>query len=136
MPKDQAGNSIELAPESKEKSLEGQYYEIVRAKYRLIHASGLDKFTFRFIDSSFCDVNVVIRDWDRLPENRFKALTQVIHRLFEARNELRLARFLFDVEEIQPVYRLIMRNRAVLRGKYNLYKALQVWPLHPSPGMP
>lgn len=64
MPQDQAGNSIELAPESKEKSLEGQYYEIVRAKYRLIHASGPDKFTFRFIDSSFCDVNVVIRDWD------------------------------------------------------------------------
>jgi hypothetical protein len=33
------------------------------------------------------------------------------------------------VEEINPVHRLIMRNRAVLRNEKILHKVLQVWPL-------
>jgi hypothetical protein len=123
MKKKQAGNSVEL---------EHQYCEIVREVYQTIHTSGLDKFTFSLIDSLWNDLNAALHDLERLPEAVFKELLEVIEGLTEARNELRLARFLFDVEEINPVYRLIMRNRAVLRGEHILHKVLAVWPLQSS----
>jgi hypothetical protein len=110
-------------------TLEHQYCEIVREVYQTIHTSGLYKFTFAWIDSLWQDVESVIHILDRLPEPEFKALLEVIVYLSEARNELRLARFLFDVEEINPVHRLIMRNRAVLRCEKILHKVLRVWPL-------
>jgi hypothetical protein len=70
----------------------------------------------------------------RLPEDVFKEMMEVIEGLAEARNELRLARFLFDVEEINPVHRLIMRNRALLRGTHLLHKILLIWPVVSSSG--
>jgi len=120
---EEAGNSGEL---------EHQYCEIVREVYQAIHTSGLDKFTFSLIDSLWNDLNAALRDLEFLPEAAFKELLEVIEGLTEARNELRLARFLFDVEEINAVYRLIMRNRAVLRGEHILHKVLTVWPLRSS----
>jgi hypothetical protein len=118
MVKEQAGNSVEH-----------QYCEIVREVYQTIHASGLDKFTFFLIDSSWNDLSTALHELERLPEAASKALLEVLERLTEARNELRLARFLFDVEEINAVYRLIMRNRAVLRSEHILHKVLTIWPL-------
>ena len=123
MVKEQAGNSGEL---------EHQYCEIVREVYQAIHTSGLDKFTFSLIDALWNDLNLVLHDLERLPGATFKELMEVSEGLSEARNELRLARFLFDVEEINAVYRLIMRNRAVLRGEHILHKILTVWPLQSS----
>jgi hypothetical protein len=118
MVKEQAGNSVEL---------EYQCCEIVREVYETLHTSGLDKFTFSLIDSLWDDLNMVIHELEHLSEGTFKELLEVIERLTEARNELRLARFLFDVEEINAVYRLILRNRAVLRGEQILHKVLTVW---------
>ena len=40
------------------------------------------------------------------------------------------ALFLFDVEEINPVYRLMMRNKAMLRGKRILDGVLRCWPYY------
>jgi hypothetical protein len=119
MVKEQAGNSVEL---------EHQCCEIIREVYESIHTSGLDKFTFSLIDSLWNDLNIVIPQLERLPEGAFKELLEVIEGLAEARNELRLARFLFDVEEINAIYRLMMRNRAVLRGEQILHKVLTLWP--------
>jgi hypothetical protein len=129
MLEEQTGKSAAL-PHGKH--LEHTHCEIVREMHQTIHQSGLDKFTFPLIDSLCNDLNAVVYDLDHLPEESFKELIEVIAGLSEARNDLRLARFLFEVEEIQPVYRLIMRNRAVLRGKRILHKVLKVWPLYNS----
>jgi hypothetical protein len=126
MRKEQAGNSTELLHQANRKQLEHGYCEIIREVYQTIHQFSLDKFTFSFMDSLYNDLNAVVYDLDRLPEEIFKELIEVIIRLREARNELRLARFLFDLEEINPVRRLVMRNKAVLRGKHILHKVLLV----------
>lgn len=123
MVKEQAGNSVEL---------EHQCCEMVREVYQTIHTSSLDKFTYSLIDSLWNDLNIVLYDLGQLPEAAFRELLDVIDGLTEARNELRLTRFLFDVEEINAVYRLIMRNRAVLRGECILHRIVTVWPLRSS----
>jgi hypothetical protein len=128
-----AGDSVKLPQPANGKYLEHQHCEIVRGAYRTIHTSGLDKFIFSWVDSLYKDLNTVLQELDRLPEDSFKELIESMDHLSEARNELRLARFLFGVEEINSVHRLIMRNRAVLRSKTILHRAIQVWPVqHPS----
>jgi len=123
---------MELTHQADRNTLEFQYYEIARDVYQTISKRGSSKFTFSFIDSLWNDLNAAVHDMDRLPEAEFRKLIGIIAGLTEARNELRLARFLFDVEEINPIYRLVMRNRAVLRGKDILRKVLLVWPLQSS----
>ena len=108
--------------------LQHEYWEIIKEAYQAIHTSGLYKFTFAMIDSWWDDLNTVLCDLGSVPEATFKDLLEVIEGLTEARNELRLARFLFDVEDINPLYRLIMRNRAVLRGEHILRKVIRTWP--------
>jgi len=133
MLKEQAGNAVELPLRADRKYLNHPHCEIVREVYQTIHISALDKFTFSLIDLSWHDLDAVIHYLERLPEAAFKELIEVIADLTEARNEMRLARFLFDVEEINPVHRLVMRNRAVLRCQDILCRALHVWPvLSPS----
>lgn len=109
--------------------LEHRYCEIVREVYASIHRSSLDQFTLLRIDEFWTDLNTVLYELERLPEAPFQELIEVILRLREARNELRLARFLFDVEEINPIRCLILRNKAVLRGKHILQEVVLVWPL-------
>lgn len=128
MLKEQAGHSVDRPDPSTTKHLERQSCEAVKALYQTIHTSGLHKFTFSWVDSLWNELSAVIVELDRLPDPSFRELMGVIRGLSEARDELRLARFLFDVEEIDPIYRLIMRNRAVLRGEIILQKTLQVWP--------
>lgn len=132
MLKEQAGNSIELPSQANRKYLEHQSCENVREVYQILQTSSLDKFTFSLIDSLLNALMVVIHHLERLPEARFKEILEVIEDLGEARNELRLSRFLFDVEEIHPVHRLIMRNRAVLRGRKILQRTLRAWPVDAS----
>jgi hypothetical protein len=128
----QAGKSVELLHSANGKYLQHQHCEIAREVYESIHTSGLDRFTYAFIDSSCNELNDVLHDLDHLPESEFKELIKVITGLSEAQNELRLARFLFDLDEIPPLYHLIIRNRAVLRGKRIIHKVLQAWPLYNS----
>lgn len=109
--------------------LDDQYCEVARDVYQTIHAAGLDKFTFSWIDTLWNDLTALVYELEHLPETGLKELMEVIEALTEARNELRLARFLFDVEEINPLYRLVMRNRAVLRSEGPLHKAIKVWPI-------
>ena len=123
MRKKQAGNSVEL---------EHQYCEMAREVYQTIHTSGLGKFSFSLIDSLWNDLNAIVNDLERLPEAACKELLEVIEGLTEARNELRLARFLFELPEINEVQRLVMRNRAILRGENILHRVMAVWPLESS----
>ena len=109
--------------------LEYPCFEMIRDVHRTIGVSSLSEFTFSMLDSLWRDLNVVVQNLERLPDEIFKELIEVILTLTEARNELRLARFLFRVEEIHPVYRLVMRNRAVLRGQDILGRVLMIWPL-------
>jgi hypothetical protein len=129
MLKEQAGNAVELLPRENRNYLEYKHCEIVRDISQTIQTSSLDKFTVLWVDALWRDLNAVVHRLQRLPEAAFKELIEVIAGLSEARNELRLARFLFDVEEINAVHRLVIRNRAVLRCQAILCKVLHVWPL-------
>ena len=124
MLKKRTGNSAQLPHQADGKYLQYKHHALAREVYQTIDRSGLDKFTSSFIDTLWSNLNTVVQDLDRLPEDQFQTFIEIIPGLMQARNELRLARFLFDVEEINPVYRLVMRNRAVLRGKHILHKVL------------
>ena len=129
MLKRKAGKTADVFPQANGKFLEHQQYETARQIYQTLHTSGLGKFTFSMIDSLCNDLNAIVHQLDRLPETTFKELIAVIDGLAEARNELRLALFLFAVEEIVPLHRLVMRNRAILRGRGLLHRLLLAWPL-------
>jgi hypothetical protein len=125
----QADKSAEGPRQANGNYLEHQHSETTRQIFQTIHASALNQFTFFMVDAWWDQLGVVVYQLERLPEDAFKELMEVIQGLGEARNELRDACFLFDVEEINPVHRLVMRNRAVVRGEYILQKILLVWPL-------
>lgn len=120
------GNSVAQSPPPNVIDLE-QHCEIVREIYQTIHMSGLNRFTFSVLNLWWADLSRVIHALERLPEEPFKEYIALIQRLNDARNELRHACFLFDVEEIQLVHRLIMRNRATLRAKEILQRVIQGW---------
>ena len=133
MLKERAGHSAELSHPANREHMEPERCELVREVCQTLETCGLEKFTYSLITSLCIVLNDVIHELERLPETRFKELIEVIDRLVEARNELRLSRFLFEVEEINPVYRLILRNRAAMRGKHILQRMLFVWPIDPAP---
>jgi hypothetical protein len=124
MLKEQAGRP----EEQNGKHLEQQHCETVREIYQTLYTSSLEKFTYSRIDSVREELHAIVQRLESLPEEAFKEMIEVIDGLREARNELRLAMFLFNVEEIHPVHRLVMRNRAVLRGREILHKVLRIWP--------
>lgn len=126
--KEQAGHSVELPPRTNRRYLEHQSCEIIREVYQNLYGSDLDKFTYAFLKSLWDTLSDVVHHLERLPEVVFKEMIEVLDGLSEARSELRLAIFLFDVEEINPVHRLIMRNRAALRATKILQRVPQVWP--------
>ena len=129
MLKKQADHVAQLLPQADGSYLERRYCENVREIYQFLSTASLATFNYSRIDSLSAELNEILHALERLPEGVFKDLIQVIDSLSEARNELRLARFLFDVEEINAVYRLMMRNRSVLRARDILQKTLRVWPL-------
>src|SRR5690349_12428908 len=105
MLKEQTGETVGSPDEqANTKVLERHYCEIAREVYQAIHTSGLDKFTFSLIDSLWNDLMLIIYELERLPRSEFNDLLEVSGGLSEAANELRLARFLFEVEEINAVY--------------------------------
>ena len=120
------GNSVAQSSQPKVIDLE-QHCEIAREIYQTIHLSSLNKFTFSVINVWWADLSRIIHVLERLPEEAFKEYIAVIQGLNKARNELRDACFLFEVEEIQPVHRLIMRNRAILRANEMLERVIQSW---------
>jgi hypothetical protein len=130
MLKRNAGKPVELPQSKYSKCLEHQHCESVRGVYQTIQTSSLDKFTFARVDALWDQFNTVLYELDRLPEESFNEMITIILGLGEARDELRLARFLFDVEEINPVYRLILRNKAIRRSGRILDKVLHAWPAH------
>jgi hypothetical protein len=129
MLKEQAGHSVEILPQADRQYLEHRYCESVRQICETLDTSSLDRFTFSLIDSLWDVLNHILHELEQLPEAVFKELIEVIESLSEARNELRLARFLFELEEINALHRLILRNRAVLRGRDILHKMLLAWPV-------
>jgi hypothetical protein len=124
MLKEQAGTAVEAPHQADGEYLEHPYYQTARDVYQTIHTSHLDRFTFLWVESLWEDLSAALYELESLPETVSKDLLEVIELLTDARNELRLARFLFDVEEINPVYRLVMRNRAVLRSEHILHKVI------------
>ena len=124
MLKEQPGTSTKLQHPATGTPLELGYCEIVREVCESLDRSSLGQFTLSRIDAFWKELNGVLSALERLPETSFQELIEVILLLREARNEMRLARFLFDVKEINPTYGLLMRNRAVLRGNGILHKVV------------
>ena len=110
--------------------VEHRHCETVREIYQTMHASSLHEFTFPRVDALWNELQGTVHALDHLPEAAFKELIEVIVGLREARNELGLAGFLFDLEELNSVHRLVLRNKAVLRSKRRLATVLEVWPLN------
>jgi hypothetical protein len=127
MLKRQAGKLAEQSPQVTQ-VLKPQHCERVKQIHQILHTSSLEKYTYTFIDSLYGESTAILYELERQPVEIFKALIEVIGGLREARNELRHARFLYDMQEINPVHRLVMRNRAALRGKDVLQKVIRVWP--------
>lgn len=113
--------------EDQKSNPERQIYEAVRVVYQTIHTSGLYKFTSTWVESRWMELDSALYEMEHLPLTIRRPLLDVMEGLREARNELRLARFLFDVPEIDPLYCLVMRNRAVLRGEVALCKLVMAW---------
>lgn len=128
----QAGNSTELRPHAHSRKMEHQSCESIREVFQALHPSAWRSFTPAWLDTLWSHLNDVIHHLDRLPEDTFREMIEVIDGLGMARAELGLACFLFDVEEIDPVHRLLLRNRAVWRSENILQKVLQAWPSRPS----
>ena len=128
---EKAGNSIELPSRANRKYLEHQSCQIIGEVHQTLQTSGLEKFSFSLIQSLWDRLNDVFLHIDQLPEPAFVEMIEVVNGVRESRNELQLALFLFDVEEINPLHRFVMRNRAVVRGKLILQRTLQVWPVEP-----
>lgn len=134
MLKERTGNTVNLSPRVNGKHPEqGQHFEAIGEVYQTIHTSGLYQYTLAWIEARWYAVLKILHQLEQLPEPEFIEMMEVIEGLREAGNDLRLARFLFDVEEINQVYRLIMRNRAVLRSAAMLQKTLQTWPTRSPP---
>ena len=133
MPERNSDNSAEPVHRAKGNYLENEDCKVIQEIYQTIHASTLENFSVSLIESLLNELRAVLFHLERLPEVAFKELIAVVLGLSEARNELRLARFLFDAEEIDPIRRLLLRNKAVLRGKTILHKILCIWPLYNSP---
>ena len=112
--------------EDQKSNPEHQIYEAVRVVYQTIHTSGLYKFTSTWVESRWMELDSALYEMELLSPKMDRPLLETIETLTEARNELRLARFLFDVPEIDPLYCLVMRNRAVLRGETVLYRVVNV----------
>ena len=123
-----ADKFAELPTQANGKVIEHAHCETIREIYQTIHKSGVNQFTYSILGSWWDQLSVVLYHLEGLPEEAFIELMEVIHGLRGARNELRDARFLFDVEGIHAVHRLVMRNRAVLRGKDVLHKVVSTWP--------
>lgn len=122
------GKSIERQTQTNGNVLEPQYCESTSKLYQTIHASGLNRFTHSLLDSWWDQLSVVVYSLEGLPGESLKEMMVVVGGLRAARNELRDACFLFDVGEIHPVHRLILRNRSVIRGKEILWRVIQSWP--------
>lgn len=127
MLKKRAGKSAEQFSQVTQ-VLEHQHCERVKKLHEIMHTSGLERYTSVFINSLYGELTVILYELEKESDDTFKALMEVISGLREARNELRHARFLFDLQEINPVHRLVMRNRAALGGKDVLQKVILVWP--------
>lgn len=106
------------------------YREIALGVCQAIDQACPRGFTYSFVEDCWSDLHAVHQHLDRLPERAFREMIQVILSLAEARNELRDALFLFDVEEINPIYRLMIRNKAMLRGKNILDRVIMDWPYY------
>jgi len=127
MLKRQAGKSAEQSPQVTQ-VLEPQHCERVKQIHQTLHTANLQKYTYILVDSLYRQSITILYELEVQPEDLFRALIEVVDGLREARNELRHARFLFEVQEINSVHRLIMRNRALLRGKDVLQRVIRVWP--------
>ena len=112
--------------------LENRLCERVWEIYQTLDASAVSTFTPSRIESWWQDLSTIAYTLTNLPEPVIKDFLLVIERLHQARNELRHARFVFDVEEIPSLYRLLLRNRAVLEAKELLRTVVHNWPAHPS----
>src|SRR5690349_12728477 len=64
-----------------------------------IERSSLLEFTSSRVEELLDVLHDIIQQLDQLPDHAFRDLMQVILAMRDVRNELRLARFLFDVEE-------------------------------------
>jgi len=113
-----------------------QLYSPIFNLYQQINNTHPGKFSLSFADSLCNELECVIDDL--LSRAKSKELLSVIHDLTIARNEVVLTIHYLDLEGVHPLYRLVLRNKAILRLKNVLHGILRNWQsdVSLSPGLP
>ena len=100
-----------------------QLYSPISRLYRQINNTHPGKFSLPFADGLCSELDCVIDDL--LSQVKSKELLAIIHDLTIARNEVLLTIDYLDPEEVHPLYRLVLRNKAILRLKNVLHGILR-----------
>jgi hypothetical protein len=106
--------------------LETEGWEVVRQTYQTLRTSSLFQFTLARVEGLYRDLEAALYQMEHGSAEVSPRFLKIAESLQKARNELRLALFLFDVPEIDPLYRLVMRNRALLRGEAVLCEVIKI----------
>jgi hypothetical protein len=111
-----------LSPRLADTQLE-QLYSPISGLYRQISNTHPGKFGLPFADGLCSELDCVIDEL--LSQATSKELLAVIHDLTIARNEVLLTIDYLDPERVHPLYRLVLRNKAILRLKNVLHSILR-----------
>jgi hypothetical protein len=100
-----------------------QLYSPISRLYQQINNTHPGKFSLPFADGLCNELDCVLDDL--LSQAKSKELLAVIHDLTLARNEVMLTVDYLDLEGVHPLYRLVLRNKAILRLKDVLHGILR-----------
>jgi len=113
--------------------LEHIYLEMIREIYQVVRTANPWRFNQTFISSMLEDLSSVIGGLNSLAGSNDHAFFSLVNDLKSARAELRVTHALFDVEEISPIHRLMIRNKTTLKFRELLQSALQDWSIRSVP---
>lgn len=100
--------------------------------YRRIDSAHPGTFSVSFAEGLCNEIDCLV---DQLfSQAKSKEILAVVRDLTLARNEVVLAIDYLDPQEVDPLYRLVLRNKAILRLKNLLYEILRTRQSHGFPG--
>ena len=115
-----------------DKELEQLYREITSDIYQSLKLMNPWSFDRTFVCVAWEDLNAVIDGLLPHMMDDEDTFVRIVDGLKAVRKELCFADSLFDVEQVDPLYRLVIRNKSALRLRYILDTILQSWETNPS----
>jgi hypothetical protein len=103
-------------------------YQATARIYKALAAAEPGMLTASFLEGLHNDLDAIIEHLTPLTDPDELESPAIIDGLIIARNKLDFALALFDIEEVDPLYRLVIRNKVVPRVRILLGDVLQCWP--------